>query len=503
MTTLADVRLLLALPLIGALCVMLAPTRWSRAIGGVVAGLALLVAVAVALAEPGGLVVHIPWVDTFGLGLSLGVGGLTVPGLLVTCLIGQVAALATGGSRGSIAGGLVLQGGVLAALLARDLALLVACHGLLAPLVVILLAGGTHPDRQRAALGAGFYLALGTCLLALAAGALAVAQHDASGGQWSLELAALAELMLPARMEAAVGVALVLAGSLTIGLWPLHGWLTTAMAAARPGTRLLLAGPLRWLGVDLLLRLWLPLTPAAAAQHAPALGWIAVLGAVYGALVARAEPDRRRAVVLASLVPAGLIVLGLAGQHHEGLLAAVMLALALTLGGAAAVYAHDHAESHDLVRRFAPLGLLPVPGFVGLAGAALVVLGTARFAGLTLGAHAIWLALFAGGAALLSLRALSGWTGPSGHGETDRSPGRLALLGFVVLLAPVVLGGVWPARVLGPSHTAARVWVETTARRRCERAVRTIEAPIRAAAKSSEACGQPLRTLEQLQGVGP
>ncbi len=494
-----DLRVLLALPVVGAIVVMLAPARWSRMVGGAAAGLTCVIAGLVALAEPLGLAVRIAWVDALGLGVSLGVGGLTVPGLLVTCLIGQVAALAPGGSRGSIAGGLALQASVLAALLARDLGFLIACHALLAPIVVVLLAGSPRPDRLRAALGAGFYLALGTAALALAGGLLAVAQHDASGGQWSLELAALGENLLPGRVEAAVAVVLVLAGAVTLGAWPVHGWLLAATASARPGTALLLMGPVRWLGVDLLLRLWLALTPSSAALHAQVLAWIAVIGAAYGAVLARAEPDRRRAIGLTSLVPAGLVVLGLAGQHHEGLLGAVMLALALTLGGAAAVYAHDHGAGQGWMRRLAPLGLLPVPGVVGLAGVALVVLGTARFAGLTLGGHAMWLALAAMAAALLSLRALSGWTGPKGHGETDR-PGRWVALGFVALLTPLVCTGVWPARTLGASHTAARAWVEVTARRRCERAIRTIDAPTRAPAEPSEGCAQPLRTLEQLQG---
>lgn len=499
MTALVDLRVLLALPLLGALLVMLAPARWSRRVGGSAAGLTLAVAVLLALAEPLSLAVRMVWVDALGLAVSLGVGGLTVPGLLVTCLIGQVAVLAPGGSRGSIAGGLALQAGVLATLLARDLGFLIACHALLAPIVVILLAGSDRPDRLRAALGAGFYLALGTAALALAGGLLAVAQHDASGGQWSLELAALAENLLPARAEATVAVALVLAGTVTLGVWPVHGWLLAATASARPGTALLLVGPLRWLGVDLLLRLWLVLAPSSAAVHAPVLAWIAVIGAVYGAVLARAEPDRRRAIGLASLVPAGLVVLGLAGQHHEGLLGAVMLALALTLGGAAAVYAHEHGAGHAWMRRLAPLGLLPAPGVVGLAGVALVVLGTARFAGLTLGGHAMWLALAAMAAALLSVRSLSGGTGPKGHGETVRSE-RWVWLGFAVLLTPLLITGVWPARTLGASHTAARGWVEATTRRRCERAVRTIDAATRAPAEPSEACAQPLRALEQLQG---
>jgi NADH-quinone oxidoreductase subunit M len=281
-TGLADLRVLLLVPVLGALIVALAPERWSRALGGAVAGLALLVAVIVAGADAEALALRVAWVPALGLSLSLGLGALGVPGVLVTCLIGQVAAAAPGGSRGSIAGGLVLQAVVLAGLLARDLGLLVACYGLLAPLVAGLVVSGTSAVRMRAGLVVGFYLSLGTALLALAVGALAVAHHDASGGVWSLELEALGGLLLPGRAEAAIAAALGLAGALTLGLWPLHGWLIAGIGAARPGTAILMAGALRWLGVDLLLRVWLVVTPTAAAAQAPAIAWVAVLGAVYG-----------------------------------------------------------------------------------------------------------------------------------------------------------------------------------------------------------------------------
>jgi hypothetical protein len=241
-TGLADLRVLLLVPVLGALIVALAPERWSRALGGAVAGLALLVAVIVAGADAEALALRVAWVPALGLSLSLGLGALGVPGVLVTCLIGQVAAAAPGGSRGSIAGGLVLQAVVLAGLLARDLGLLVACYGLLAPLVAGLVVSGTSALRMRAGLVVGFYLSLGTALLALAVGALAVAHHDASGGVWSLELEALGGLLLPGRAEAAIAAALGLAGALTLGLWPLHGWLIAGIGAARPGTAILMAG---------------------------------------------------------------------------------------------------------------------------------------------------------------------------------------------------------------------------------------------------------------------
>lgn len=506
MTALADLRLLVLAPLLGALLVAVAPARWSRALGGLAAGLALLVALALVSAAPETLAIRAPWIPALGLEFALGLGGLALPGLIITCLIGQVASLATDGSRGTIAAGLGLQGVVLAALLAEDLGLLVTCLGLLAPLVVGLLAAGPRPDRLRAALPAGFYLALAAAAVAVAAGALAVAQHDASGGQWSLEIAALAQVLVPAEVEAAIGGLLALAGGLLLGLWPLHGWSLAGAAAGPSGAALLLFGPVRLLGLDLLLRLWLPLTPTAAAAQAPLLAGLALVGAIYGALVARVEPDPRRAIGLAALVPAGLLVLGVAGQHHEGLLGALALATTLTLGAAAGLLALAEAQGRGgprtaLARRLAPLGLLAAPGLAGCVGAALVLLGTVRFAGLSLGASAPWLTLAGGAALLLSLRMLSLGAGPSGQVPRDMSADlpTLDLARLLVLLAPLAVIGAWPGPWLARVDPAARAVIEAAALRRCLTLTGAIEAPQRAPDAPPEACAQPLRALERLQ----
>ena len=225
---------------------------------------------------------------------------------------------------------------------------------------------------------------------------------------------------------------------------------------------------------------------------------------LYGALVARAERDPLRAIGLAALAPAGLLVLGVAGQHHEGLLGALMLGLALCLGGAAAMLADAEAEGHAgprarLLRRLAPLGLLPAPGLVGLAGVALVLVGTARFAGLTLGAHAMWLALAGGAAALLAVRSLTSRTWPKEHGDTDMS--RAGLLGPAALLVPVIAVGLWPARALVAADASAGAVLHAAARRRCEQQVSVVEAPMRAPVdeQGEDACAQPLRALAELQ----
>lgn len=491
----ADLRLVIAAPLIGALIVSLAPSGRARAIGGVAAGLGLLAGLASALAEPTALAVAWAWVPALGLSLSLGIDGLAAPGVLVICLVGQVAALA-GGSRGSIAGGLALQAALLGVVLARDLGMLVGCHALLAPLVAGLVAGGRSSDRWRGGGAAGLYLALGTAALATAVGLLAVANHDASGGRWDLSLAALAQVLLPPGLEAAVSGLLVLAGALTLGLWPLHGWLVAAGAAAPRGPALLIAGPLRWVGAYMLMRLWVPLTAGSAATAATGVATLAVLGGVVGAVCARAEADGRRALLLATTVPAGLLVVGAAGQHPEGMVGAIVLAVVLALGGSAGL----QGLSAGMGRRIAGLGLLPAPGLAGCVAAGLVLIGTARFSLATFGERGWLLAVAAGVMLVAGIRALADRPGFYEQVPEDRSPetgGRWALAGAVALAVPLVVFGAWPSPWMGRLDTVGRGVADAAMQRRCLTLELEVKAPRMIPAEAAEACTQARRVVEE------
>jgi len=488
-----DLRALIAVPMIGALVVLLGPSRAARAIGGAVAAATLLMA---ALAVRSGVAEATwSWIPALGLRGALGLDGLAAPGVLVICLVGQVATLAPRGGRGAIAGGLALQAVLLALVLARDLAVMVGCHALLAPLVAGLVAGGPGPDRWRAGQAAGLYLALGTGALTVAIGLLAVAHHDATNGVWDLSLAALTQVLLPRGLEVAVGGLVLLAGALTLGLWPLHGWLVAAGAAAPTGPALMIAGPVRWVGAYLLLRLWLPLTPGMAAMAAFGVGAVAVIGGVIGGLCARAEADERRALLLATAVPTGVMVLGLVGQHHEGAVGAIVLAVVVALGGAAGLM----ALAGGVRARWAGLGLLVAPGLAGCVGAALVLIGTARFSGLTLGGRGLALALAGGAALIVGVRALALRTGREGHGAGDMAQGtdRTARALAAALAGPLVVIGVWPGPWLARVDASARAVVEAATLRRCVVVELAVTEPTAVPGEPVDACAQPLLALER------
>ncbi len=474
---------------LGSVAVVLVPARACRAVAIVAAGMALVLAGWIVAVPPSD--VHVAWVPQLGLELALGLGSIGGLGLIAMGLLGLVAACQPNSTRGALAGSLAIQAVAITAVLARDLGLLVACHGCLAPLVVMTVAAGTGPQRLRAAWAAGLYLGLVAVVLCVAVGLLAVAHHDATAGQWSFALLSSMHVLLPWPVEATIAGLVVVAAAILLGVWPLHGWHMATQAALPRGPAAMI-GALRWLGFDLLLRMWLPLTPTAAAAMAPVVAWWAVLAAIYAVTVARVEPVPGRAVTLLSSLPVAAIVVGVAGQHHEGIVGAAVVAVALTLGVGV-----NGVATTPRQYQAAALSWLPVPGLLGFVGLGIVILGTARFAVRDLGGHAMWLCsglAVAIAVAVVTTRKIASKCDPTAPPKPWPTWGSVALLWL-----PLVVAGLAPAWVLARIEPSARVLLDVAALRRCTTIVEPPQVPVRMADEPIEACTAPIRALERLQ----
>src|SRR5207249_7203421 len=78
-----------------------------------------------------------------------------------------------------------------------------------------------------------------------------------------------------------------------------------------------------------------PLFPTAAADFAPVLAVLAVVGIIYGALVAMVQPDLKKLVAYSSVSHLGFVVLGLCARNVNGVQGAVyqMLNHGVSTGG--------------------------------------------------------------------------------------------------------------------------------------------------------------------------
>ena len=116
---------------------------------------------------------------------------------------------------------------------------------------------------------------------------------------------------LAERAEFWLFLAFAFAFCIKVPLFPLHTWLPDAHTEAPTAGSVILAGVLLKMGTYGLLRFNLGLFPDMARKFAPVMISLAIIGIIYGALVAMVQPDVKRLVAYSSVSHMGFVVLGL------------------------------------------------------------------------------------------------------------------------------------------------------------------------------------------------
>lgn len=106
-------------------------------------------------------------------------------------------------------------------------------------------------------------------------------------------------------------LAFALAFCIKVPLFPFHTWLPYAHTEAPTAGSVVLAAIMLKMGTYGLLRICLPLFPNAFTTFAPYMGALAVIGIIYGALVAMVQKDWKRLVAYSSVSHLGFVVLGI------------------------------------------------------------------------------------------------------------------------------------------------------------------------------------------------
>jgi NADH-quinone oxidoreductase subunit M len=189
--------------------------------------------------------------------------------------------------------------------------------------------------------------------------------------------------------------AFALAFAIKVPLFPVHTWLPDAHVEAPTGGSVILAGVLLKMGTYGLLRFAMPLFPAAVHVAAPLMVGLAVIGIVYGALVATVQPDVKKLVAYSSVSHLGFCVLGLFGLSTAAVTGSVyqMLNHGLSTGGlfllVGMIYERRHTREitafgglWKVVPRWAVALLLVMlasaglPGLNGFIGEFLILMGS-------------------------------------------------------------------------------------------------------------------------------
>ena len=113
-----------------------------------------------------------------------------------------------------------------------------------------------------------------------------------------------------------------------VPLFPLHTWLPDAHVEAPTAGSVLLAGVLLKMGTYGMLRFNLGLFPEQSRHNAPWIVGLAIVGIIYGALVAMVQPNMKKLIAYSSISHLGFVVLGIFSFTQSGLNGAVFVMLA-------------------------------------------------------------------------------------------------------------------------------------------------------------------------------
>src|SRR5664279_6609122 len=261
----------------------------------------------------------VEWIPSFGVSFSLGVDGIS---LTMIALIAVLMPIVLGASweeklpTGRTIGGyfallLVLQAAMIAVFAATDVFVFyVMFEVMLIPMYFLIGAlGGV--GRAYAATKFFLYSLLGGLLMLASVIGLYVASGNVlPSGTFDWETLRSISSQIPESTQMWIFAGFAIAFAIKAPLVPLHTWLPDAGAEAPVGAGTLLVGVLDKVGTFGFLRICLPLLPAASAKLAWLIILLAVIGIVYGAIVAAGQSDLKRFVTFTSIAHFGFIALG-------------------------------------------------------------------------------------------------------------------------------------------------------------------------------------------------
>ena len=335
----------------------------------------------------------------------VGIDGLNLLLVMLTTLLGPIVVLSSwyyisSQQKGYYTLLLLLQTGVTGVFCSFDVFLFYIFFEItLIPMYFIIGIWGGE-ERIYAAVKFVIYTLVGSLLMLVAILYLGYAAGEAvNGGTFTTDYFKLVSYNIPLGAQTWLFFLFALSFAIKVPLFPLHTWLPDAHVQAPTGGSVILAGVLLKMGTYGLVRFCLPFFPNASYQYAMLFGVLAVIGIIYGALVARAQSDAKKLVAYSSVSHLGFVVLGIFAFTPEALQGAVIQmvnhgistgALFLLVG---MLYERRHtremADYGGIARSvpvltffmvFSVLASAGLPGLNGFVGEFLILLGAFKSA---------------------------------------------------------------------------------------------------------------------------
>ncbi|MEO8577433.1 MAG: NADH-quinone oxidoreductase subunit M [Gemmatimonadales bacterium] len=427
--------------------------------------------------------VDAPWIPMWGITFTLGVDGIALMMILLTTFIMPLCVLGSWTSikkkvHSYFALMLVLTSGMLGVFMARDLFLFyVMWEVMLVPMYFIIgIWGGER--RIYASIKFFIYTMLPSLLMLVAILYLAI--HAGSGGtpNFSYDNLIAHSALSPTAALWLFG-AFFAAFAVKVPMFPFHTWLPDAHVEAPTAGSVILAGIMLKMGTFGFLRFALPLFPGAAMNPTVRviIVTLAVIGIIYGALVAMVQPDFKKLVAYSSVSHLGFVMLGIFALTLQSVQGALLIMINHGISTGALffligmIYERRHSrqiEAYGGIARVVPLfaailtlvslSSIGLPGTNGFVGEFLVLVGSFR-------PYPIFTTVAATGVIFAAAYLL--WAiqrvlfNPLDKKENEHIPDlnwrEIAIM--APLVAVIIWLGIYPAPVLRRMETASRALV--------------------------------------------
>jgi len=265
------------------------------------------------------------WIPSLGIQYHVGIDGISLFLVLLTTILTPIAILSSWDSiekrvREYYLFMLMLETGMIGVFVALDLFLFyVFWEVMLVPMYFLI---GVWGGQQRiyAAVKFFLYTMVGSVLMLVAIIALYFL-NGATTFDFPAILANLqsGNLLLNQTQQYWLFLAFFFAFAIKVPLFPLHTWLPDAHVEAPTAGSVILAGVLLKMGTYGIVRFCLPMFPEATRELTPFISVLAVVGIVYGALVAMVQTDIKKLVSYSSVSHLGFVVLGIFALNQQGL----------------------------------------------------------------------------------------------------------------------------------------------------------------------------------------
>ena len=340
----------------------------------------------------------LPWIPQFGISFHLAIDGLSLLLVLLTLLLGIMSVAASWTEIQDRVGFfhfnlMWVLAGILGVFLAMDLFLFYFFWELMLVPMYFLIAIWGHENRLYAAVKFFLFTQLSGLLMLLAILGLYFV-HGRNTGVYTFDYTDLLGTAISPAPAMLLMLGFFMAFAVKLPVVPVHTWLPDAHTEAPTAGSVVLAGLLLKTGAYGMLRFVLPLFHASASSFAPIAMTLAVVGILYGALLAFAQTDLKRLVAYTSVSHMGFVLLGIFAWNELAFQGAVIQILCHGIehrrtlhpgGPIAGAHAHPRHAAHGrpLVHRaaYGRRGDVLRPGFAGPAGAGQLRRGVPGVAG--------------------------------------------------------------------------------------------------------------------------